>query len=327
MAASLMGVLVRSWQHCLDAAGVRDRAARTDYSAAARYLCRRDFAVWGSVWVLSPPESRPHLVAAVALLRYTDDLSDRGPVEGRTQRFEEWAAHVATGLDTGSSGHRLLRPYLHSAALSNPSRTWIDAYLAGTRIDLDFPGFAEEADYQRYIDTVALPAVMLLSEAMPGLVPGQNFISLARSLVDGGQRADFLTDMFDDLRDGRLCLPVSDLDRYGVSRADLEQGRDTPGVKALISATASSARGSLVAGERILGEIAPEYRAFFRFAIGVFHQRLDDVGTRGAAIFRHPYHDAVVRSVALVARCRRMGASTKARSGHPEPDGPALQPS
>ncbi|MGO4614712.1 squalene/phytoene synthase family protein [Nocardia sp. 2YAB30] len=307
---------------------MHDRAARADYSAAARYLWRREFAGWGSVRVLSPPESRPHLVAAVALLRYTDDLSDSGPVEGRAQRFDEWAAHVAAGLDTGSSGHRLLRPYLHSVALLNLSRTWIDAYLAGTRIDLDFPGFAEEADYQRYIDTVSLPSFMLGPEAMPGLATDQNFISLARSLVDGGQRADFLTDMFEDLRDGRLCLPVSDLDRYGVSRADLEQGRDTPGVRALISATASSARASLVASEQILGEIAPEFRPFFRFLIDLFHERLDDVEARGAAVFRRPYHDAVVRSMALVARCRRMGASTNnTRPGHPELDGAALRPS
>jgi hypothetical protein len=46
--------------------------------------------------VLAPPESLPHLVAATALVRYTDDLCDTGPVEGRTQRFEEWAGQVET---------------------------------------------------------------------------------------------------------------------------------------------------------------------------------------------------------------------------------------
>lgn len=316
---------MRSWRRCLNAAGVRDCAARADFSVAAQYVRRRDSAVWGSVWVLAPPESRPHLAAAVALLRYTDDLCDQGPVEGRTQRFEDWVARVGTALDTGSSGHRLLRAYLHSADLLNLSRTWIEAYLAGTRIDLDFHGFAEEVDYQRYVDTVSLPSVMLLAEAMPGLSPGRNFMAFARLHADGGQRTDLLTDMFEDLRDGRLRLPVSDLDRYGVSRVDLEQARDTPGVRALISATASSARASLVASEQILGEVAPEYRPLFRLVIGVFHQRLDDIGARGAAVFTRPYHDAVVRSVVLMARCRRMGASTIARPGHREPDGQALQ--
>ncbi|MFQ6396623.1 squalene/phytoene synthase family protein [Nocardia sp. KC 131] len=284
MTVDLIGVIMPSWRRCLDAPGVHDRAARADYSAIARYLCRREFAGWGPLWVLAPPESRPHLAAAVVVARYTDDLCDRGPVEGRTQRFKEWAAHVGTALDTGSSGHRLLRPYLHSAALLNLARMWIDTYLAGIPIDLDFPGFAQEADYQRYVDAVSLPSVMILAEAMPGLAPGQNFIAYARLNADGGRRAagsgqraagsgqraagsgqrtDLLTDMFEDLRDGRLRLPVSDLDRYGVSQADLEQGRDTPAVRALISATVSSARASLAASEQILGEIAPEYRPLF----------------------------------------------------------------
>ncbi|MEV5834461.1 squalene/phytoene synthase family protein [Nocardia sp. NPDC052112] len=308
-------VLVRSWRRCLDAAGVRDRTARADYSAAAQYFRRRDFSSWVPLRVLIPPESVPHMFAAAALVRYTDDLCDRGPVEGRTQRFEEWAAEVGTALDTGSSKHQMLRPYLHSAGLLNLSCTWIDSYLQGTRIDLDFPGFAHEADYQRYVDTVVLPSFLVAVEVAPGLAPDRKFMPFARLLADGSQRADFLTDVFEDLRDGRLCLPVSDLDRHGVTRADLEQGLDTPGVRALLSATASSARASLVEGERMIGEIPPDYRPFFRFVIGLFHKRLDNVETRGTAIIRRPYHDAVVTAVPLIVRSRRMGASTKALPG------------
>jgi 15-cis-phytoene synthase len=54
---------------------------------------------------------------------------------------------VGTALDTGSSWHRLLRAYLHSAGLLKLSRKWIDGYMAGIRSDLYFAGFAEEADY------------------------------------------------------------------------------------------------------------------------------------------------------------------------------------
>ncbi len=255
------------------------------------------------------------MVAVAALVRYTDDLCDSGPVEGRTQRFEEWAAHVGAALDTGSSEHQLLRPYLHSADVQKLSRTWLDSYLAGTRIDLDFPGFAQESDYQRYIDTVVLPSFMVTTEAMPGLAPDRNFLSFARMLSDGTQRTDFLTDVFEDLRDGRLCLPLSDLDRYSVTRADLEQGLDTSGVRALISATARSARTSLIQGEQILGAIAPDYRPIMRFVMGFFHKRLDDVETRGAAILRRPYRDAKVTAVPLIARSGRMGASTQALPG------------
>jgi 15-cis-phytoene synthase len=303
---------MRSWQRCLDAAGVRGSAVRADYSAAQRYLQRRQFVAWAGLRVLVPPDGQPHIVAAAALARCTDDLCDRGPVEGRKQRFDDWAAELEKALDTGDSGHRLIRAYLHSAGLLNLSREWIDAYLAGTRIDLEFPGFAEEADYQRYIDTVALPSLMLVTEAAPRLVPDQCFASSARFIADGTQRAEFLTDLFEDLRDGRLALPVCDLDRYGVTREQLTDGRDTPAVRALISATANSARASLVEGERILGEIAPDYRPMLRCLIGVFHKRLDDVGTHGAAVIRRPYHDGPVACLGLMIRSLREGVSPTA---------------
>ncbi|WP_406239605.1 squalene/phytoene synthase family protein [Nocardia sp. NBC_01009] len=318
---------MRTWRRCLDAAGVRADTARADFSAAARFLLPRHFEGWGPLWVLAPPESLPHIAAAVALARYTDDLCDSGPAGGRTQRFEEWADHVGTALDTGSSEHRLVRAYLYSADLLNLSRTWIDSYIAGTRADLEFPGFAQEADYQRYVDTVSMPSFMLGIEVVPRLVPEQSFIASVRLLSEGSQRADHLTDVFEDLRDGRLYLPVSDLDRHRVTRADLEQGLGTAGVRALLSATACSARASLVEGERILGEVAPEYRPVFRFVIGVFHKRLDDVETRGVAIIRRPYHDGKVACLRLLARSRRMGASPKALPGYAGLGTPAVRPS
>jgi 15-cis-phytoene synthase len=278
---------------------------RADCSAAKRYLQRRDFAVWAGMRVLLPPEGLPYTLAAVALARHTDDLCDRGPAEGRKQRFDEWATQVQTALDTGSSRHRLIRAYLHSASLLNLSHRRIDTYLAGTRIDLEFPGFADEADHQRYIDTVSLPSLMLVTEAVPRLVADRCFESSCRLIADGAQRTDFLTDLFEDLRDGRLNLPVCDLDRYGVTRADLRSGHDSPAVRALISATANSARTALVEGERILGEIAPHYRPMFRFIIGVCHTRLDDVATHGPAVIRRPYNDRLVACLRLMIRSRR----------------------
>jgi len=305
---------MRSWRSCLAAAGVNDHQARGDYSAASRYVQRREPVGWGVLRVLLPAGSQPHIVAATALACHTDDLCDRGPATGRTQRFDQWATLVATALDSGTAEHPLVRAYLHSAELLNLRSTWIDLYLKGTRADLEFCGFAGEAAYQHYIDTVAMPSFMFATQAVPRLVPEHRFAASARVVADGTQRTDFLTDIFEDLRDGRLTLPACDLDRFGVTWADLRDAVDNPAVRALISATARSARTSLVEGERILAEIAPDYRPFFRCMAGVMHQRLDDVETRGVAVISRPYRDRPVAGLRLVAASRRAGASTKARS-------------
>lgn len=301
---------MRSWRRCLAAAGVRGEAVRADYSAAARYLQRKESGSWILHRVLVPPEGQPHTVVTTALVRHTDDLSDSGPVEGRIQRFDEWAAQVQSALDTGSSGHPLLRAYLHSADRLNLSRKWVDAYVAGSRTDLEFAGFANEADYQRYIDIVDLPVFMFTSGAVPRLVSDERYTSSARYVADGMQRADVLGDMFEDLQNGRFNLPMSDLDQYGVTRADLSDGLDTPAVRALISATANSARAALGEGERLLSEIGPDYRPAFRCVIEGLHMRLDDIEAQPAAIIRRPYRDRSVAWMRLMIRSRRARAST-----------------
>lgn len=314
---------MHTWGACLAAAGVRDRYARRDYSAASQYIRRRETVGWGVLRLLLPPTSQPHVIAATALACLTDDLCDRGPAESRTQRFDEWAVRVRSALGSGHSDHPVVRAYLHSEDRLNLSRTWIDSYMAGTRADLDFSGFAEEADYQRYIDTVAMPSFMFATQAVPRLVPEECFAASARVVADGTQRTDFLTDMFEDLRDGRLALPMSDLDRYGVSREHLRDGADTPAVRALISATGRSARAALVEGERILAEIAPDHRPFFRCMAGVMHKRLDDVETRGVAVITRPYRDRPVAGLRMVAQCRRAGASTIPHARRVVPHKPA----
>ncbi|MFI1176855.1 squalene/phytoene synthase family protein [Streptomyces melanogenes] len=305
-----------SWRACLDAAGVRGRTERADFSAALRYSRRTQFAAWASVRALMPPRIQPHVLAAEAVALYTDNLCDRGPAGERRQRFEEWSGEVAAALQTGRSEHRLLRTYLHSSEALSLPRQWIDAYLAGTRIDLDFPGFAGEADFQRYVDTVSLPALMFGIASVPRLVPEECFLSSVRLVAQGTQRTDNLTDLFEDLRNGRLALPVCDLDRHGVTRTDLERGRDTPGVRALLEATAGNARASLDAGQRMLGEIPPENRPFFRFLIDVFHQRLDDVAKQGPALIGRRYRDTPVACLRLLIRSHRAGASTSPHPGH-----------
>jgi phytoene synthase len=69
-----------------------------------------------------------------------------------------------------------------------------------------------------------------------------HFRSRCRSFAEGLQRLDFLTDLTDDLTEGRLYLPQEDLDRFGVTRADLEQGQDTPAVAELVAETCRRTR-------------------------------------------------------------------------------------
>ncbi|WP_328923348.1 squalene/phytoene synthase family protein [Streptomyces sp. NBC_00190] len=261
--------------------------------------------MWSVIRLLAPPEFQPHVLAGGTLLAFTDDVCDRGPASGRRKRFDLWADRVQSALDSGTSSHPLLRAYLHSAQTYGLPRHWADAYFAGTRIDLDFPGFADEDDYQRYVDTLTWPGLMLSTGLTPHLVSDEDFAASCRLFADGFQRADFLTDLAEDVRGGRLALPLADLARYGLSRADLEEGQDTPGLRCLILATALRARASLTASERTVGEVHDAYRPLVRCLIGLYHHRLDRVTALGSAVARRPVRDNPLVCLRLLARSNR----------------------
>lgn len=312
---------MRSWRYCLDAAGVRDSTLRADYTAAERFMRRRETAGWGALRFLTPPEFLPHAVAGAALAYFTDDVCDRGDAEGRARRFEAWATRVRSALDTGTATHPLLRAYLHAARENGLPRDWADAYMAGTRAELTFPEFADEAEYQSYVDTLTWPGAMLSTGMTPHLVSDEDFAASVRQFADGFQRTDLVCDLAEDLSEGRLRLPRSDLDRYGVTRADLESGRDTPGVRALLAATVATARAALDDGTRIVDEVPHEYRPLVRGVIDISHYRLDNACDLGPAITQRSARDNPAVCVRLLVRARRMAPPIRRASSPRDPSG------
>ncbi|WP_221356928.1 squalene/phytoene synthase family protein [Streptomyces beigongshangae] len=307
---------MRTWRKSLEAAGVNRGVLRDDYTKAARFMRRREPAGYLAVRLMVPAPHQPHALAGYAFASFTDDVCDRGTVRERTRRYDAWDARVRAALDSGSTGHPLLRAFLHTAADRGLPRHWVDAYLDGARIDLDFPGFATEADYQRYVERLTWPFLMITSGLAHQGGGSAEFAAGCRLFADAAQRTDILTDLAEDLRGGRLYLPVSDLERYGVTREDLERGRDLPGVRALVEATARTADATLREARVLLDHCPEEHRRLMRFVLDLHHQRLESVTARGAAVTRRPVRDRPVACLRLLTR-RTAGS----RTGYPAPAG------
>ncbi|MDX2540580.1 phytoene/squalene synthase family protein [Streptomyces sp. WI04-05B] len=296
---------MRSWQRCLDAAGVTSGTDRAAYLKAKQFMLSREPAGHLAVRLLIPARLQPHILAGYAFASFTDDLCDRGTVAERTKRYAGWAEQVRTALDTGSARHPLLRAFLHTAEARELPRSWVDSYLVGAEIDLDFAGFTTEDDYQAYIETLTWPFLMITS----GLsVPGGGtpaFADSCRLLADACQRTDFLTDLAEDLGEGRLYLPTDDLEKHGVVRSDLERGRDLPGVRSLLSATAATAHATLREATRIIAELPEEQRPLTRFVILLHAQRLRRATAMGAAVTRRPVRDNPIECLRILAQAHR----------------------
>lgn len=295
---------MRSWRRCLDAARIHGDALRSDYTRAAVRLLRREPAGYTALRLLAPEELQPHITAGYAFASYTDDVGDHGTVAERIRRFQSWSNKVVAALDGGSAHHPLLRAFLHTAGERSLPRRWIDAYLTGARVDLDFPGFTTEADYQAYVDQLTWPFLMLTTGLLPRTGGEREFAASCRLLADACQRTDILTDLAADLGQGRLYLPTGDLERFGVERRDLDRGRETAAVRALLSATAETAEETLRRARGFVEDVEHRCRPMAHFIVDLHHQRLARVRAAGCAATRRPVRDDPLACLRLLHRTR-----------------------
>ncbi|MFG3054514.1 phytoene/squalene synthase family protein [Kitasatospora sp. NPDC048239] len=258
-----------SWESALDAAGIDHPGLRDDYSRQRRQVTQYKREAVLAAQLLLPARLLPHVIAATAYMHRTDSLLDSGPLDERKAAYTRWEQEVADGLGTGGTDNPELRPLLNTVAAYPALRDRALEHLAGAAADLDFAGFATEADYQHYVDAYSLPAFMVVATLLGPDGDQTLYRAACRTFIDASQRLDFVSDLAEDLADGRLTIPEQTLGRHGVTRADLEQARDLPAVRALILDQLDEVDRTLAEGRAVVGLVPPAHRPMVRCMIGL----------------------------------------------------------
>jgi 15-cis-phytoene synthase len=188
----------------LDAAGITDRDMRRGYRGVLRSLLRADPAHCVAVRCLVPPALQPHLLAAYWFGDTADTAADSGPRTGRTERFDRWTDAALLALDGGSTDPRMAA-FVHTVTECQLPVAWIHRFLDGMREDAHCTVLHSEEEFQRYVDRVSLPYLMLLLGVHPGC-RGDEKTEAFRQLAALCQRVDFLADLADDTRAVRARL-------------------------------------------------------------------------------------------------------------------------
>ncbi|HEU4912736.1 MAG TPA: phytoene/squalene synthase family protein [Actinomycetes bacterium] len=214
----------------LDAAGIREPSLRDAYEQ-----CRRLNSSHGRTYYLStlllPPHKRPHVHALYGFARYADELVDDLDSPD-PDALVDWGDRFLKDLAAGDSSDPVSRAAIHTAHTWDiPSHTF-EAFLESMRMDITVTGYDTYADLERYMYGSA--AVIGL-QMVPILEPlDDRAAAHARVLGEAFQLSNFIRDVAEDLRRGRVYLPQQDLDRFGVSRADLAPGPTPPHVVDLL---------------------------------------------------------------------------------------------
>jgi phytoene synthase len=257
----------------LDAAGIVDPALRAAYEQ-----CRRLNKAHGRTYYLStlllPPAKRPYVHALYGFARYADELVDDldspDPAE-----LVAWSDRFLADLARGDSNDPISRAAIDTARTwSIPAETFA-AFLASMRMDITVTGYPTYADLEQYMHGSA--AVVGL-QMVPILEPTDDRAAEhARLLGEAFQLSNFIRDVGEDLRRGRVYLPQEDLDRFGVTRADLAAGEVTEPVRRLLQFEIARTRELYDRARPGIDMLHPSSRDCIRTAFDLYGGILDAV--------------------------------------------------
>ncbi|MFE5622698.1 phytoene/squalene synthase family protein [Streptomyces virginiae] len=295
-----------SWRTTLTTAGISGTRLRDDYTHAARRVLRRESAPYLALRLLAAPPLVPALAAGLAFMNLVDDVAETGTPQQRAEGLAALTGRVEAALKTGDSPDPVLRAYAHAVDSRGLPAHWVSRFLAGAATaEAAFDGFADEADFQAYLDAYAWPGVLVFTGLQYQGGPDPEQAAGWRRFVDAAQRVDFLADLHGDLADGRLCLPRARLDEHCVTRADLEAARDTPAVRALLADETRRARAALDATHGLLDLAEPGLRPVIATMADLMAHQLTAVERAGAGALRRDVGYGIVAPLRILLRAAR----------------------
>jgi 15-cis-phytoene synthase len=257
----------------LDAAGITDPMLRDSYEA-----CRRLNAEHGKTYYLAtlllPPAKRPYVHALYGLARYADELVDDLDAPDPAALLT-WGKRFLDDLRLGDSRDPIGRAAVHTARTWDIPAEHFEAFLASMRMDITRTGYATYADLEEYMHgsaaVIGLQMVPILGALDDAAYP------YARRLGEAFQMSNFIRDVAEDLRRGRVYLPQEDLDRCGVTRADLARRAPTDGVRRLLQLEIARTRETYRAAAPGIDLLHPSSRDCIRTAFALYGGILDAV--------------------------------------------------
>ncbi|MEU3920475.1 squalene/phytoene synthase family protein [Streptomyces sp. NPDC029004] len=291
-----------TWSRTLDQAGITDPLLRRDYSELRRLVTRFARAEYVAVRLLLPAPLVPHIIAATAFMHDSDNRIDQGPFEQRLAALADWERQVRAVLASDAADEPVLRALIHTITRHPQLRKNVESYLAGAPSEVQWEGFATEADFRHYVDTYSHPAFMLIACLLAPPPPADAYSAGCRTFIEASQRLDFLEDIAEDLQNGRLGIPEDALAQHGVTRNDLHRGEDCGRVSELMDQQLALIRPGLTASHRLVDLVEPQSRQLIRALVTLQEIRLRAVEKRGPALLRGPAEMPVAAAVRVLAR-------------------------
>jgi phytoene synthase len=306
----------------LDAAGICDPLLRLGYQR-----CRALTSAHGKTYYLAtlllPPAKRPYVHALYGFARLADDIVDVEPGPSTAARFAVWRARVQSDLAAGRSADPALAALIDTVCRWDIPLPYFSAFLDSMQSDLTVTGYPTFDVLERYMWGSAAVIGLQMLPVLGRADDSTSWAELEPFAVDLGiafQLTNFLRDVAEDLRRGRVYLPQESLERFDVDRDRLAAGVVDAPVRRLLAHELARARNYYERAAPGIELVSATSRDCLRTAVTLYSEILDEIERAGYDVFTR-------RATVGLARRARIGAAgliraRGARRGQLPPAGP-----
>lgn len=258
---------------------------------------------------LLPKDKRDGMVALYAFCRQVDDVADDDsiPVATRASQLAMWRSEIRLACDGGTPSHPVVKE------LAGPVRTYglpfelFDELILGVESDLDVTRYATCEDLELYCYRVASVVGLLSIEIMGYQDPRcrEYAVFLGKAL----QLTNILRDVRNDAERGRIYIPLSELQRFGVEPRDILEFRYSDEFYNLTRSVAGRARGFYQSARESLADVDRGSMATSELMATVYWRLLRKLENRRFNVFDGPaVRLSKPQKLLLVLRAKLRGA-------------------
>lgn len=197
-------------------------------------VCQRLHRRYGTTYYFATrrfrPEARRRTHAVYAFVRIPDEWVDNPNGLSLAQQenlLRGWRSQLIRGVDGVTPRHPVMRAFCDVIRESGMPLDEPLLFLDAMRQDLSVQRYQTYDDLRGYMRGSAAAVGMMMCWVI-GAPMTSRIERAAKSLGEAMQLTNFLRDIGEDWRRGRLYLPAEDLSSFGVREEDIARGRVTP---------------------------------------------------------------------------------------------------
>ncbi len=187
-----------------------------------------------------PKNKRRAITALYAFCREVDDVVDECSDANVARTTLNWWRNEVAAVYDGTPQHPVCLALVPVVQQFNMAQEHLLEIIDGMEMDLDQPRYADFKSLQLYCYRVA-SVVGLLSIEIFGYTDRQT-LKYAHDLGIAFQLTNIIRDVGEDARRNRIYLPMDEMQQFGVTAADILNGRETENFRKLMAFQIERAR-------------------------------------------------------------------------------------